>query len=173
MDSPLERLREVAADEQQAYSRGQDRPLGGYLAVMGVYAGTVAALTAAAKLTGRRLPERVTPWEVVLIAGATHKMSRLLTKDPVTSPLRAPFTSYEGVAGDAELAEEVRGHGVRHAIGELLTCPFCLSQWLATGLASGLVFAPRVTRLVAATFAALAGADLLQYVRTYAQQSVD
>jgi hypothetical protein len=29
----------------------------------------------------------------------THKLARTLAKDPVTSPLRAPFTQYEGVSG--------------------------------------------------------------------------
>jgi hypothetical protein len=28
-------------------------------------------------------------------------------------------------------------------MGELLTCPFCLGQWVATGLIFGLVLAPR------------------------------
>lgn len=30
--------------------------------------------------------------QVALSAAAVHKLSRLLAKDPVTSPLRAPFT---------------------------------------------------------------------------------
>jgi hypothetical protein len=173
MSNPLHRLRAIARDEQQAYSRGEDRPLRGYLTVMGVYGGAVAALGTAARLTGHRLPDRVSPWDLALVAAATHKLSRLIAKDPVTSPLRAPFTTYRGVSGDAELAEEVRGDGVQHAVGELVTCPFCLSQWIASGLVAGLVFAPRATRLIAATFASLAGADLLQYAHAHAQQSVD
>ena len=49
----------------------------------------------------------------------------------MTSPLRAPFTRFEGASGHAEVAEEVREHGgVKHAVGELLTCPFCLAQWV-------------------------------------------
>lgn len=97
-----------------------------------------------------------------MLALATHKVSRLLTKESVTSPLRAPFTTYQDSAGEAELNEEVRGEGFRHAVGELVTCPFCVGQWVATGLVAGLVFAPRATRLVGATFATLAGSDLLQ-----------
>jgi hypothetical protein len=45
--------------------------------------------------------------------------------------------------------------------GLLLTCPFCLAVWTATGLTAGLVFAPRLTRLVNAGASALAGADFL------------
>jgi hypothetical protein len=99
----------------------------------------------------------------VLIAAATHKLSRILTKDAVTSPIRAPFTRYREPTGDGEVMEEVRGdHGVRHAAGELLTCPFCLAMWTAGGMTAGLVFAPRLTRYTAATLGAVAASDFLQ-----------
>jgi hypothetical protein len=91
-------------------------------------------------------------------------------KDAVTSPLRAPFTQYQGPSGDAELGEEVRGTGLRHSIGELVSCPFCLSVWVATGFAAGLVFAPRFTRLAATTFTAVAVSDALQLGYAAAQQ---
>ena len=99
----------------------------------------------------------------MLAAAATHKISRLLARDAVTSPLRAPFTSYEGTAGPAELAEDARGQGVQKSVGELITCPFCTSVWVATGLTAGLVFLSGTTRLAMGTFAALAGADMLQF----------
>src|SRR5205807_1092615 len=86
------------------------------------------------------------------------KLSRRLAKDPVTSPIRAPFTRATGVSGPAELAEEVQGGGLRRAVGELLTCPFCLDQWVATAFVCGLTVAPRATRLVAATFTSAAPA---------------
>jgi hypothetical protein len=44
----------------------------------------------------------------------------------------------------------------------LVTCPFCLGQWVATGFVGGFLFAPRVTRVVAATFTAAAVSDVLQ-----------
>jgi hypothetical protein len=100
--------------------------------------------------------------DVVLLAIATHKLSRLLAKDAVTSPLRAPFTHFEGPAGEAELNESPRGHGVQHAVGELVTCPFCLAVWISGGLAASLVLAPRLTRLVMATATAVAASDFLQ-----------
>jgi hypothetical protein len=168
MDSPITRLRAVAREQQQAYTQGADLPLGGYLVTLSVYGALVAALSGAIRATGRELPENVSPWDLAVLTLATHKLSRLITKESVTSPIRAPFTRFQGAAGEAELHEEVRGEGVvRHSVGELLTCPFCLGQWIATGFVGGLVLAPRVTRLVAATFATLAGSDLLQLV--YAQ----
>ena len=62
-----------------------------------------------------------------------------------------------------EVAEEVRGSGLRKAVGELVTCPFCLDQWVATVGIFGLIMAPRPTRAAASTFAVLAGADILQF----------
>lgn len=109
---------------------------------MGAYGGVVGALSAAVRLSGRRLPDRISPSDLALLSVATHKISRLIAKDPVTSPLRAPFTRFAGTSGEAELAEEVRGQGPRKAVGELVTCPFCLGQWVATAFAFGLVLAP-------------------------------
>jgi Protein of unknown function (DUF1360) len=103
----------------------------------------------------------------------THRLSRTLAKDSVTSPIRAPFTRYAGVSGPAELHEEVRGSGWKHAIGELLTCPFCLSQWVATGYAAGMLFAPRVTRLAGATMTAVAISDWLQLAYARLMKAAD
>jgi hypothetical protein len=132
---------------------------------MAAYGTMVGALAGMARLTGRDVPDRVPVTDVALGALAIEKLSRLLAKDPVTSPLRAPFTAYQGTSGPAELDEEVRGKGVQKAVGELVTCPFCTSVWVATGFAAGLVYLPRTTRLTIATLAALAGADLLQFAR--------
>ena len=166
-------LRAAARREAAAYRAGEDRPLGSYLATMGTYAASVTALAGAGALAGRRLPERISPWDVTLLGVATHKLSRLVAKDTVTAPLRAPFTEFAGPQGQGELHEEVRGHGARHTIGELLTCPFCLAQWVATGFAAGLVFAPRATRLVATTFTTVALSDALQNVYAILQKKAE
>jgi hypothetical protein len=129
--------------------------------VMGVYGGLVGALAALARATGRRPPDRISATDVAMLGVATHKLSRLLTKDAVTSPLRAPFTRYAEPAGEAELNEQPRGTGTRHAVGELVSCPFCAGVWIATGLSAGLVFAPRLTRLVAAAASAVAVSDFM------------
>jgi hypothetical protein len=147
---------------QSGYAPDTARPLGGYLTLIGVYVGSVGAMAAAARLTGRRLPSRIRPGDAVLLTIGTYKLSRVVTKDSVTSALRAPFTRYQEPAGEGEVNDRPRGSGLRHAVGELLTCPFCASVWVATGLAGGLVFAPRFTRWVAGVASAVAGADALQ-----------
>jgi hypothetical protein len=102
----------------------------------------------------QRLPERVPAGDVVRIGVATHKLSRLITKDEVTEFVRAPFTE------DPEGTQPVR-HGARHALGRLLTCPYCVGLWVASLLSYGHVLAPRESRFVASIFSAQALADFL------------
>jgi hypothetical protein len=163
-------VRSRVTDVQEAYSPDGDRPLASYGVAMAIYGAIVAVLALLVRRSGRPLPDRVGLGDVALISVATHKISRTLAKDPITSPLRAPFTRFQGTSGEAELAEEVRGTGARHAVGELLTCPFCLGQWAATGLVFGLVFAPRATRLFATVFTSLTAADVLQFAYDKVQQ---
>ena len=161
-----------ATAEADAYRDGADRPLGGYVVVMAAFAALLSGAAGLAFATGRRLPSGLGPWDVLLLATGTHKLSRTLTKDAVTSPLRAPFTRYKETGGPAEVMEEVRFHGgLRHSIGELITCPFCLDVWIAGGFAVGLVFAPRLTRLVVGTLTAITGADFLHLLYARAQES--
>ena len=156
----------------EEYAPGADRPLGGYATLMGVYGAGGAAGAVALRRRNRPLPD-VRAVDIVLVGIATHKMARRMSKDSVTSPLRAPFTRYEGVSGPAELQERVRGKGLQKAVGELISCPFCLSQWVATGFVFGLVTAPRATRWAASVFASLALADFLQFAYAWAEQRAD
>lgn len=163
-------LHERVDAEATEYSPDEERPLWGYVRVMSTYAAVVAGLGGVVTLRRRSLPERPLLGDLALVAIATAKVSRLVTRDSVTSPLRAPFTQFEGAGGAAEVNERVRGRGLRHSIGELLTCPFCVSQWVATGFTYGLLLAPRTTRQIAGTFAALEAADFLQFGRAIAQK---
>jgi Protein of unknown function (DUF1360) len=169
-----EDVADVARREAAVYRGANPRPLGGYLAVLGIYCTVVAVAAVLAALTGHTLPTRWRVQDLVTVMLGTHKLSRTLSKDAVTSPLRAPFTKYAGTGGPAEVNEEVRKDSqLRHSVGELLTCPFCLDMWVATAFAIGLIFAPRFTRLIAGSFTALAGADFLQLAYARAQQSAE
>lgn len=162
---PREVAHEVAGrlrTEEEEYAAGTPRPLGGYAALLSGYAAGVAGLGWAVMRHGS-LPERIPPGDLALLAVATHKLSRLIAKDSVTAVVRAPFTRFDESIGEGEVNEEVRGTGVRHAAGELLTCPFCIGQWIATGFVGAYVLAPRATRVVASVFAILDGSDALQF----------
>lgn len=117
------------------------------------------------------MPVRPAWSDLALISVATHRLSRLVTKDSVTAVVRAPFTRFEEPAGEGEVNEEVRGTGLRHGVGELLTCPFCIAQWIATGFAFGLVLAPRATRFVATTLTAVTASDWLQFAHSALQKT--
>ncbi|HWG00995.1 MAG TPA: DUF1360 domain-containing protein [Trebonia sp.] len=162
----------VVRSSERGYNGDGDekQPLAGYLGTMSVYGAVAASIAAAARAAGREIPDGFDTRQVLLAAAATYKLSRMLAKDPVTSPLRAPFTRFEGTAGPAEVNEEVRGTGAQRTVGELISCPFCLGVWTATGLTAGLIFLPRATRLAIGTLAALAGADLLQYAHAWLEQ---
>jgi hypothetical protein len=171
LDDAKSRLAGLARGQKARYSGGEERPLGGYLGTMATYTAVVGTFAALTRLTRHELPEDIAAKDIVLSAVATHKLSRLLTKDPVTSPLRAPFTEFQGTQAPSELSEEVRGQGAQKAVGELLTCPFCVDLWVATALMAGLVYVPRATRLAVDTLATLAGADMLHFGYAWLQQN--
>lgn len=141
---------------------GEPRPLASYAAMTGAFGAAVAGATLANRRAGRRLPERIPLGDLLLIGVATHKLSRLVARDKVTSFLRAPFTRYQEPAGHGEVEEQPRGDGLRLAVGELLVCPYCLAQWIAAGLLAGYVAAPRQTRIVSAVYTAETISDFLQ-----------
>ncbi|MEV7041482.1 DUF1360 domain-containing protein [Amycolatopsis sp. NPDC051061] len=151
-----------AKQVQRDYAGDADRPLAGYAGAMGAYGAFVGGLTALGRLLGARVPHRIGAADTALLGAATFKASRMLAKAAITSPLRAPFTRYEEPAGEDELNESVpaKGHA-GHAIGELVSCPFCLDVWIGTGLAAGLIMAPKPTRLVATVLTAVGAADAL------------
>ncbi len=109
----------------------QERPLGGYAVLAGTFAGAAAGFTAWLRASDRELPEHVAPGDLALVAVATHKASRLVSKDRVTSVVRAPFTRFQDDAGPGEVDEAARGRGMRRAVGELLVCPYCVGMWIA------------------------------------------
>jgi hypothetical protein len=147
-----------------------DRPLGGYARTLGVYAAASATAALAIRQRGLPLPERVGAYDLALLALATHKTSRTLTKESVTSPLRAGLTEFVEPGGPAESNERVSATGHTHALGELLTCPFCMSQWVATGFTVSLLLAPRATRVVLTVMSVRALSDALQLGYATAQR---
>ncbi|MFF2205014.1 DUF1360 domain-containing protein [Streptomyces sp. NPDC058145] len=162
----------MTTDDAQYDERGEV-PLAGYAALASVFATSVGTYAVVARRRGVRLPRELPPWDVALLGTATYKVSRLLTRDKITSFLRAPFTrrADEGEAG--EVMDEPRGTGMRRAVGDLMACPFCTSAWVATALMCSYAASPRLTRLVGGGFGALTVADWLQYAWTWTQRTAD
>lgn len=150
----------------------RERPLGAYALLSAGYLGGCSAFALWWRRSGRSLPERPSPSDLLLVSVATHKLARLIAKDRVSSALRAPFTRYQRDAGPGEVDEAARGHGMRRAIGELVICPYCMSVWLASAFTIGLLLAPRATRWAAGTLSAVTVSDLLQIAYSIAEDTL-
>jgi Protein of unknown function (DUF1360) len=146
----------------EEYSPHEHKPLLGYAALSAAFNGLAATYVAEHRRSGRRWPERFPLGDFALMAAATFKLSRLISKDKVTSSFRSPFTRFKGEAGPSEVEEEARGQGLQLAIGELLVCPYCVGQWVAAGFVAGYARDRDATRSAAAVFALLAASDFLQ-----------
>lgn len=149
----------------------ENRPLASYGALICTYATATTAFAAWLRSSGRRVPE-VSPGDLALVAVATHKAARLVTRDRVTSVVRAPFTTPQGDATAGEVDEAARGSGFRRAIGEMLVCPYCLDLWIASLLTGTLIVAPRLARWASFTLTAVTVADFLQVVYRKAQDTL-
>jgi hypothetical protein len=167
MTTQMEDLRPLAG-----HSPDQVRPLGGYAVLLGLFAAGAGAFSAWFRGSGRELPERMSAGDLALVTVATHKASRLISKDRVTSAVRAPFTRYQDDDGPGEVSEAARGRGVRRAVGELLVCPYCIGMWISAAFAAGLLVAPRFTRWFAAVLVAVFGADVLQIAYRKAEDAL-
>jgi hypothetical protein len=159
--------------QRQGPRREHELPRGDYAALVAIFNGVLASTLLARKCARRSLPERVEPQDLILFALSTQKLSRVITKDKVTAAFRAPFTEVEGKGGSGELEERGRGHGLRRAVGDLITCPFCLGTWIASGFIYGFLFTPRLTRILASIFAVSGIADFLQQAYVKAQEMND
>jgi uncharacterized protein DUF1360 len=144
----------------------EEQLLAEYAALLAFYMASVAVLTGAA-LQQKQLPKRLSLLDLALLGIATHKLSRIIAKDRITSIVRAPFVNYIRSAGAGEVEEEPRGRGIQRGIGNLISCPYCVAPWCATALAFGFMFAPRVTRFFAGILASVATSDFLH--RAYLQ----
>jgi Protein of unknown function (DUF1360) len=144
-------------------------PFVGHIILTSVFLTGFGSAFAASVFHGRKV--KTPTWtDLVLLSIATHKLSRLVTKDRVTSPFRAPFTRLVRDSGSGEVDEEARGRGLQRAVGQLLTCPFCVAPWIGAAMLAGFSNAPRFTRMVAATFSVVTGSDFLNRVYYGAKQ---
>ena len=146
------------------------RPLGGYAALVGLFTvGLSSALTSTVVKDEDEIPEL--SWsDLILLGIATHKLTRIVAKDLVTSPFRAPFVKFKESAGAGEVEEEARGEGLQEAIGDLITCPYCMAPWVASTLVFAHCHAPRVTRLICAIFSLTAASDFLNQLYAKAKE---
>ena len=129
----------------------EDRPLAGYATLTSAFWAVFGGFVLAA---GRRIPERTPAGDLVRIALASYKMSRVVAKEDVAAFIRAPVTE------DPE-AQQPKKEGMGAVLGELVTCPYCLGLWFSSALSYAHVLAPRQARFATSIFAAYALTDFL------------
>ena len=155
----------VNRDENDYGNEGA--PLRGYAGLIVLFSVVAGGFLLSQK---RSLPNQIKLSDILLLGLATQKVSRLVTKSRVTSVMRAPFTKYEGSAGSGEVEERPRGRGLRRAVGELVSCPFCMGTWIACAGIVGLVSHPRLTRALASIFAVSSVGDFAQQIYCRAKE---
>jgi hypothetical protein len=132
-------------------------PYGSYAAIMGSFAGGLLAAGALARALHRD-PQCHTALDFAVLSAAAFKAARTLSHDEVTSFVRQPFVRGQAHGGGEEPVEG----GMEQAIGELVTCSRCIGTWVAAGLASAQIVAPRFGRLLTWSLGAAAANDFLQ-----------
>lgn len=147
--------------------------MGGYGVLMGTFSAASVAFGVWFRRSGRELPDSIAPRDLALLTIASHKSARMVTRDRVTSAVRAPFTQFEHDAGPGEVSESARGHGLRRAIGELLVCPYCLGMWTSAAFTAGLLVFPRFTRWLATVLTIFSGSEVLQMAHRRAQDTLE
>jgi hypothetical protein len=134
-------------------------PYRAYATITGVFVAGLALSGGVARLLGRD-PREQTWLDLATLSAATFKASRTIARDDVTSFLREPFV--EGDPRDSEDEHPVQTGGMEQAIGELVTCSRCVGTWVAAGLATTQVLAPRFGRMLTWTLAGAGINDFLQ-----------
>lgn len=155
MSSPVEAQTRPAADGR-APGRARPTEPGDYGALNVVYLALFSGVVAA---TSRRpgadtaIPAR----EIVPLGVATFALSKVVAREKMGTWVRDPF-----VEEDAERRPgPPRGRGVRHAVGELLTCTRCVGAWAGLGLVSLRVLSPPAGRIATVVLATSGVNDFL------------
>ncbi|MFW7380269.1 MAG: DUF1360 domain-containing protein [Oligoflexus sp.] len=144
----------------------RDNPnyLHSYSKLLFTFSGLFSGILFTAKRFNYDLPDNISTRDLILTSIATHRITLTTSEDRVTRPIRAPFTDKINVPGSDEVEEVPKDGGMIHSMGELLSCPFCQTPWVATLLMGGMVFAPKPTRLFSSIFTISAAADFLHLI---------
>ncbi len=128
-----------------------------YVALNLTYLTLFAAVVAA---TSRRADDRaaIRGRELPPLGLATFALAKTVAREKIGTWVRDPF-----VAESSEHKPEgPRGYGLRHAVGELLTCTRCVGAWAALLVVGLRAVSPRAGRLVTAVLATSGINDFLQ-----------
>ena len=125
-----------------------------YMALNAVFGALLAGVVVAAReRTSSREP--LTSRDLAVTGAATFALSKVIARERIGSWVREPFVEEEG-------GRRPRGRGLRHAMGELITCTRCVGAWSALGLVGLRLTSPATGRVVYVVLAVSAMNDWLQ-----------
>ena len=129
-----------------------------YAILEGAFAAGLGGVIALARRRERGGLLAIPREELPLLALATFALADVVAKEKVSTWLREPF-----VRESAEhKAVGPEGTGLRHAVGELLTCTRCMGAWSALGLVGLRTVSPSAGRTVTNVLALTGVNDVLQ-----------
>ncbi len=129
-----------------------------YLALLAAVAATVSRRAdEASVIRGRDLPP---------LGLATFALAKVISKEKIGTWVRDPFIE----ESEEHRPVAPRGHGLRHAVGELLQCPRCVGAWAALGVVGLRAASPRAGRLATTVLATSGINDFLQAGFRYATE---
>lgn len=163
-------MRSILRSIAKNYGSEKDTPLGAYVLFVAIYNLLLFGLIRKASPKDAKLDLK----ELGLIALSTQKLSRVITRDAVTAPFRAPFARYQESLGYGEIRDEPVGKGLRLAIGEMITCNYCADMWVGLGLMAALKKFPNPTWAFMSLMSTCTVADFLHvfYESTRTQENV-
>ena len=125
-----------------------------YMALNAVFGALLAGVVVAARERSRG-SEPLTSRDLAVTGAATFALSKVIARERIGTWVREPFVEEEGDG-------RPRGRGLRHAVGELLTCTRCVGAWSALALVGLRLTSPATGRVVNDVLAVSAMNDWLQ-----------
>lgn len=106
---------------------------------------------------------RLDPWELLVDALATYRLTRLATADVISEPGRQAVLRHVGAEPPVDLTaqETVEKDPDPPKLATLVTCRWCAGIWVAAGVTGLRLAAPRWWSPVARGLALSAGAVLI------------
>ena len=125
-----------------------------YMALNAVFAAMLAGVVVAAR-EKTRASEPLTSRDLAVTGAASFALAKVISRERIGTWVREPFV-------EEEADGKPRGRGLRHAVGELLTCTRCVGAWTALGLVGLRLTSPATGRVVNDVLAVSAMNDWLQ-----------
>src|SRR5687767_13751700 len=96
-----------------------------YLALNAVFAALLAGVVVAAREKSHA-SEPLSSRDLAVTGAASFALAKVIARERIGSWVREPFVEEEE---EEEAGQRPRGRGIRHAVGELVTCTRCVGAW--------------------------------------------